>query len=148
MYLSQKICTCRQWQITGQPCPHALAVITSTRQPNMGKFVDHYYSVQKFQAAYDGIIPNITDRNQWPEVEKGFKLYPPCQKKRTCGRLRKNRIKSARETGGKATRQVRCPNCTELGHRAGSWRCPLTGTKKRFFLIFFFGVSPCHIILS
>ena len=148
VYLSQKICTCRQWQITGQPCPHALAVITSTRQPNMGKFVDHYYSVQKFQAAYDGIIPNITDRNQWPEVEKGFKLSPPCQKKRTCGRLRKNRIKSARETGGKATRQVRCPNCTELGHRAGSWRCPLTGTKKRFFLIFFFCVSPCHIILS
>ena len=63
MYLVDKVCTCRQWQITGQPCPHALAVITSTRQPDMAKFVDQYYSVQKFQAAYEGIIPNITDRH-------------------------------------------------------------------------------------
>ena len=31
VYLSQKGCICRQWQITGQPCPHALAVITSIR---------------------------------------------------------------------------------------------------------------------
>ena len=43
----------------------------------MGAFVHHYYLVQKFQAAYAGIVPNITDRNQWPEVDKGFKLYPP-----------------------------------------------------------------------
>jgi hypothetical protein len=106
-------------------------VITSNRNPDIGQFVDQYYSVQKFQAAYDGIIPNITDRSQWPEVNKGFKLFPPCQKKREQGRLRKNRIKSARETGGKATRQVKCPNCKEYGHRAGSWKCSLTGTKKR-----------------
>ena len=77
-----------------------------------------------------GIIPNITDRNQWPEVDKAFKLYHPAQKKKESGRLRKNRIKSARETGGKATRQVMCPNCKEYGHRGGSWKCSLTGTKK------------------
>jgi hypothetical protein len=64
VYLPQKICTCRQWQITGKPCPHALAVITSMRQHDIGSFVDSYYSVHKFQAAYVGIIPNITDRNQ------------------------------------------------------------------------------------
>jgi hypothetical protein len=131
VYLPQKVCTCGQWQITGQPCPHALAVITSTRQPDMGQFVDQYYSVQKFHAAYEGIIPNITDRSQWPEVNKDFFCHPPCQKKKEAGRLRKNRIKSARETGDKATRQVMCPNCKEYGHRAGSWKCPHTGTKKR-----------------
>ena len=32
---------------------------------------------------------------------------------------------------GKATRQVVCPNCGEHGHRKSSWRCPLTGTRKR-----------------
>jgi len=86
----------------------------------MGQYVDQYYSVQKFQASYDGITPNIIDRNQCPEVDKGFKVYPPCQKKREQGRLRKNRIKSARETGCKATRQVRCPSCKEYGHRGDS----------------------------
>ena len=83
-----------------------MAVITSTRQLDIGKFVDQYYSVQKFQAAYDGIIPNIIDRTQWPEVDKGFKLYPPCQKKRACGRLRKNRIKPAKQTGGKCWQSI------------------------------------------
>ena len=47
------------------------------RQPDMGSFVDNYYSVAKFQAAYAGIIPSITDRSQWPEVDKGFILHPP-----------------------------------------------------------------------
>jgi len=63
VYLQEHACTCREWQLTGKPCPHALAVITSQRQPQMGLFVDQYYSVEKFQAAYHGVIPHITDRN-------------------------------------------------------------------------------------
>jgi hypothetical protein len=78
VYLPQNYCTCRQWQLTGKPCPHALAVITSSKQ-NMAQYVDECYSVRKFQAAYEGIIPNTTDKNQWPEVEKDFKLFPPIQ---------------------------------------------------------------------
>jgi hypothetical protein len=74
VYIHQQICTCRQWQITGKPCPHALTVITSMRNPDMGSFVDKCYSVAKFQAAYAKIIPSITDRNQWPEVNKGYKV--------------------------------------------------------------------------
>jgi hypothetical protein len=48
VYLTQHKCTCREWQITGKPCPHALAVITIMRQIDMEKFVHKYYSVQKF----------------------------------------------------------------------------------------------------
>jgi len=29
---------------------------------------------------------------------------------------------------------VRCPNYSEYGHRGGSWKCPLTSTKKRYIL--------------
>jgi hypothetical protein len=28
VYLEQQECTCRQWQVSGKPCSHALAVIT------------------------------------------------------------------------------------------------------------------------
>ena len=63
VYLPQLACTCREWQVTGKPCPHALVVITTTRQPSMEKFVRSFYLVERFQAAYQGIIPNITDRN-------------------------------------------------------------------------------------
>jgi hypothetical protein len=132
VYLKEQNCTCREWQLTGKPCPHALAVITANRQPNYDFFVDKAYTVQRFKQAYAGIIPNITDMNQWPKVDKGFKLYPPISKKRGLGRQRKNRIPSFLERGGaKATRQTKCDNCGEFGHRKGSWRCSLTGTKKR-----------------
>jgi hypothetical protein len=46
-----------------KPCPHALAVITAERQPNMEQYVDVAYSVHKFQAAYAGMIPIITDKS-------------------------------------------------------------------------------------
>jgi hypothetical protein len=64
VYLTQLACTCSEWLVTRKPCPHALAVITTTRQPNMENFVHSFYSVERFQAAYQGIMPNITDRNQ------------------------------------------------------------------------------------
>ena len=77
VYLDQKICTCREWEVSGKPCQHALAVITIERNPNMEQYIDMVFSVEKFKAAYAGVIPNITDRNQWPQVDKGFKLQPP-----------------------------------------------------------------------
>ena len=58
----------------------------------MDLYVNKYYSVKKFQAAYHGIIPNITNRDQWPKVDKGFKLLPPLsKKKKPPGRLKKSR---------------------------------------------------------
>jgi hypothetical protein len=65
-------------------------------------------------------------------VEKGFKVWPPTSKKnRPPGRQKKNRYPAPSEKKGKATRQVVCPSYGEHGHRRGSWRCHLTGTKKR-----------------
>ena len=48
VYPTQHICTCKEWQVTRKPCPHALAVITTLRQPNMDMYVHNYYSVEKF----------------------------------------------------------------------------------------------------
>ena len=56
---------------------------------------------------------------------------PPIAKKRGPGRQKKNRAKPPAERSGKATRQALCKGCGEHGHRQGSWRCSLTGTKKR-----------------
>jgi hypothetical protein len=97
----------------------------------MGSYVDPYYSVERFQAAYDGIVANITDKSQWPEVHKGFHLHPPIGKKRGPGRQPKNMKKPAAERSGKATRQSICKKCGETRHREGSWKCSFAGTKKR-----------------
>jgi hypothetical protein len=36
----------------------------------MEKYVHEYYYVKKLQAACAGEIPNITDKQQWPIVDK------------------------------------------------------------------------------
>lgn len=82
--------------------------------------MDMAYSVQRFRQAYDAGWPNITDKNQWPEVDKDFKLFSPLGKKRGIGWQRKNRIPSYLERIGKATRQCICTGCGEKGHRKGS----------------------------
>lgn len=149
VYLDKCTCTCREWQVTGKPCQHALAVITTVRQPNMEKYVDKAFSVLRFQAAYASTIPNITDKKQWPQVEKEFKLLAPVSKKRKVGRQRKNRIPSALEKGkGKATRQIKCPECGVFGHRKGSARCELTGTKRGVlhFHLNYYSFSCCYML--
>lgn len=133
VYLDKRTCTCRGWKVTSKPCSHALAVLPIGKQPNMEPYVDMAYSVQRFQVAYAGVIPNITDRNQWPQVTKYFKFLPPIAQKKGVGRQRKNRILSTLERIGKATRQVKCEGCGEFGRRRGSWKCQLTGTKKMYF---------------
>jgi hypothetical protein len=61
-------------------------------------------------------------------------LHPPVAKKRGPRRQKKLRTKPIAERKGKATRQALCKGCGEYGHRQGSWRCQLTGTKKRYKL--------------
>jgi hypothetical protein len=95
-----------EWQVIGKPCPYALVVITCERQPEYDKYSYKAYSVLRFKQAYEVGWPNITDRNQWPEDQKGFKVYTREANKRGVGRNRKNRIPSYLETIGKATRHI------------------------------------------
>jgi hypothetical protein len=92
----------------------------------MGSYVDSYYSVERFQAAYDGIVANITDKSQW--ISSASSNW---EKERAKQASEKQEKKPAAERSGKATRQSICKGCGEPGHMQGSWRCSLTGTKKR-----------------
>ena len=50
--LQERTCSCRQWQVSGIPCKHALAFITSLSNAPIENYVDLYYSVEKFRVAY------------------------------------------------------------------------------------------------
>jgi len=72
--------------------------------------------VAKFKKAYGKSVKPMTDRKQWPQVDSGFKLWPPILK-RAAGRPRKRRFKSAAE-GGTQTKTTKCSRCNQLGHMA------------------------------
>lgn len=100
------------------PCSHAIAFITMLREP-LEKYVDLYYSVEKFRAAYVNLIPSLPDKSQWPKSDHGFFMHPPLLKA-TAGRRRNQRFKGCTESNGNTTRrkgQHQCPICKGYGHR-------------------------------
>ena len=54
--LLDRTCSCRQWQVSGIPCRHAIAFITSLSNAALDNYVDPYYSVDKFRVAYAQLI--------------------------------------------------------------------------------------------
>lgn len=145
--LDRRTCTCREWQVTGKPCPHALKVITSRRNEDVGQYCHHWFHTIEFKLAYDAEIPALCDRSQWAEVEKGFVLQPPLMSKKAPGRPKKNRHPSALEKAstskntGKIKRQSFCSACGGSGHRIGSKKCPVAGPKKRYAIL----VALCNL---
>jgi hypothetical protein len=112
--LQARTCSCRQWQVSGLPCKHALAFITSLTSARMQNFVDMYYSVDKFRAAYAQIIPAMPDKTQWPESDHGFFMHPPLLKA-TAGRPKTERYKGTSEKKRKSGKHL-CPICKDYGH--------------------------------
>lgn len=114
--LPERTCSCRAWQVSGIPCKHAIAFITSIPGQRLEDHVDDYFSVTRFKIAYEGSIPCIPDKSMWPKATHGFFMHPPCL--RSTGGGRKNRMKSALEGGSsrKKAKKHQCPICKELGH--------------------------------
>jgi hypothetical protein len=83
--LKNNSCSCRQWQVTGKPCKHALAWILSNRGLKIDDYVHEYYSVARFRAAYEGRVEPMLDRSQWPEVNLGYKVWPPLRVEHQAG---------------------------------------------------------------
>ena len=114
--LKERTCSCRAWEVSGLPCKHAIAFITSIPGEKIEDHVDNYYSIQMFRAAYEGKIPSLPDKSMWPKSEHGFFMHPPLLKS-TAGRRRQNRYKAAVEGGSKGAKgRHQCPICQQYGH--------------------------------
>ena len=77
-----------------------------------------YYSVEKFRAAYEALIPAMPDKSQWPKSNHGFFMEPPLLKP-TAGRRQKERKKGCTEGGSSTTKKKashQCPICKGYGH--------------------------------
>jgi SWIM zinc finger len=110
--LEEHKCSCRAWQVKGIPCIHAAAFIASIRNAKWENYVHSYFSVDRFKTAYAIGIAPMPSKNEWIEVDLGYKILPPTLK-RPAGRPRKNRIKSSDEP---KKRSNKCTRCGLYGH--------------------------------
>ena len=63
--------SCRKWQITREPCIHAMYFITLIRGPvsEIGQYVHQYFFVAKLNATYDDDLPILEGKQQWDVVD-------------------------------------------------------------------------------
>ena len=148
--LEEHTCSCREWQSTGYPCSHALAIIIS-RKDNPQLYARSFYTLDSFKKTYSMPIihphsnENIGPLNPvLPPLEVGPNdhtdsesnsddsdddLLPPIVR-RQAGRPPKQRSdaeKRRREARrGEIRRVQRCGLCREVGHSARTCTGPLT----------------------
>jgi len=103
--LHEKTCSCRQWQVSGISCKHAIAFITSVSNVPLENYVDIYYSAEKFRVAYAQLVPAMEDKSQWPQSCHGFFMHPPLLKA-TAGRRKTEVQRLHREDKEKRTAQM------------------------------------------
>ncbi|KAI8552256.1 hypothetical protein RHMOL_Rhmol06G0252600 [Rhododendron molle] len=129
--LANHTCVCRKWDVTGIPCAHAVAAITSAkRQPE--SYVNECYNRDSYMRAYAPIIHPIPDQTEWVHTEFDPIVPPPLR--RPPGRPKKARRRGPDEPNNphlaKRTHQsLRCSNCQELGHNTRTCKGPVAPKK-------------------
>ncbi|ERN07906.1 hypothetical protein AMTR_s00012p00235430 [Amborella trichopoda] len=114
--LGQRTCSCRQWEVQGLPCSHAIAAIHNKKY-DVCSFCQDWFYVAKYQATYLEAIHPVLDASTWEGDEK-LSIEAPPTKKRP-GRPRKNKICSE-----PSKPLVHCSNCKQIGHNRRSCRDP------------------------
>ncbi|KAL7178411.1 hypothetical protein ACSBR2_031537 [Camellia fascicularis] len=87
-------CSCREREIFGIPCTHAMAAISHSRM-NSENFVHPYYSKQKYLMANGGIIHPILDHTMWTLIDEEPLQPPPL--KRLVRRPKNSKKRAAHE---------------------------------------------------
>lgn len=119
--LDTKECTCRKWQLSGIPCPHAICAIFNQQEDPIN-YVHEWYHVETYAQTYKSVINPMPSSEYW--IDQNLpEILPPTYTVKA-GRPQKVRKRSRGEVEaiGDPTRmkrapyKVRCKRCGESGH--------------------------------
>ncbi|KAH1132038.1 hypothetical protein J1N35_003416 [Gossypium stocksii] len=74
--LVQNSCSCRNWDLTGIPCIHALAVI-HVKDEFPENYVQTWYTKQTQQQIYSNFVSPVRGPKQWAYVSNMLPIVPP-----------------------------------------------------------------------
>ncbi|CAL8173644.1 unnamed protein product [Prunus armeniaca] len=126
--LESHTCTCRKWDLSGSPCPHALAAIAKSEHSPLD-FVHALYKRPAYDRAYEGYISPMPSQAYWRKIGH-VPIKPPVYRIQT-GRRKLSRNGEPNEIPKGATKLKRygivmtCRNCGQEGHNFAG--CPQHG---------------------
>ena len=133
--LDTETCTCYEWQMSGIPCGHVLAVGLGCGDDSQ-TYAKAFYRLDAYRGIYSDSIfpPNVNATNTAdiattatiiPIIQPNSIIVLPPNTRRPPGRPKKQRIRGAREGGGRAKRIFRCSRCGNTGHSRQSCKGPI-----------------------
>ena len=115
-------CTCCQWQFSGIPCGHAIAVSRFLKQRDCNHLVWYWFKTTTLKGTYQGLVYPVGESSEWEKPDGLQIVKPPGVIRKQSGRPKnKNRIASQ---GGVPT-LVTCTRCWKVGHMRQSCMEPL-----------------------
>jgi len=123
--LVRRTCGCRQWDMTGIPCAHAISAIWADSAKPVD-YISDWYTMDMVRKAYDLILYLMPDEEQWtktnnehvdPPVVRIQPGRPRVVRTRGPDEPKKNQYRMRK--GGVA---MRCSRCRATGHNATT--CP------------------------
>ncbi|XP_074284004.1 uncharacterized protein LOC141608561 [Silene latifolia] len=116
--LKDRSCGCNHWNLTGLPCPHAMACLLEKRM-DPKDYVDASYSKEKYMLTYANRVSPMPGARHWKPAGMPEPLSPAL---RTMSGRPKGK-KRRKEAGEKEDQQLRrgkrpktCSNCGGSGH--------------------------------
>lgn len=117
--IGTRSCSCRDWQLHGIPCSHAVAALLSCRKDVYG-FTEKYFTVESYRETYLPQLHPLPGRIEWKRAgehlvdDDDIHVVRPPKFRRPPGRPEKKRGCVDDQSQEKHT--VHCSRCNQTGH--------------------------------
>lgn len=115
-----RFCSCREWQLYGLPCSHAVAALISCHK-DVYAFTEKCFTVASYRGTYAEEIHPIPGKLEWRktgdeegEDDQDIQVVRPPKFRRPPGRPEKKRI--CIEEINREKHTVHCSRCNQTGH--------------------------------
>ncbi|XP_031121220.1 uncharacterized protein LOC116024467 [Ipomoea triloba] len=88
--LELQSCSCRQWQLTGLPCPHSICAIFH-KGHQLDQYIHEWYSKEMYMKTYDHVIQPMNGEQFWPRTS-GDEIHAPIPRKMTSRPKKKRKL--------------------------------------------------------
>lgn len=126
-------CSCRDWQLYGIPCSHAVAALISCRK-DVYAFAEKCFTVASYRQTYAEEIHPIPGRIEWRKTGEGIddeiQVVRPPKFRRPPGRPEKKRI--CLEDLNREKHTVHCSRCNQTGHYKTTCKAEIMKSIEQF----------------